>query len=158
MTRWTVITMVAAVCIAFPLAATRSAYVYTLSTDYSGIGNNGPGSTVDWQFVVPSILTSPATIANFVYASLGPGFSSCGTVQDAQLPLADFGGYVALVVTDFTTVCNGFSGAGANSLQALTSPGVYDLYGRASGAFLGTLTISAVLEPTSLSMLGLGLL
>ena len=67
-------------------------------------------------------------------------------------------GYVALVVTDFTTVCNGFSGAGANSLQALTSPGIYDLYGRASGAFLGTLTISAVPEPTSLSMLGLGLL
>ena len=113
---------------------------------------------MNWRFAVPSILTSPATIANFVYASLGPGFSSCGTVQDAQLPLADFGGYVALVVTDFTTVCNGFSGAGANSLQALTSPGVYDLYGRASGAFLGTLTISAVLEPTSLSMLGLGLL
>ena len=67
MTRWTLVTMVAAVCIAFPLAATGSAYVYTLSTDYSGIGNNGPGSTVDWRFAVPSILTSPTTITNFVY-------------------------------------------------------------------------------------------
>lgn len=79
-------------------------------------------------------------------------------MQDAQLPLPDFGGYTALVITDFTIVCNGFSGAGANSFQALTSAGVYELYGRATGAFLGTLTISAVPEPTSLSMLGVGLL
>jgi hypothetical protein len=150
--------VVIGICFLVPTIASASPFLYTLSTDYSGIGNNVPGSTVDWQFVVPSILTSPTTITNFVYASLGPGFSSCGTVQDAQLPLPDFGGYTALVITDFTIVCNGFSGAGANSFQALTSPGVYDLYGRATGAFLGTLTISAVPEPTSLSMLGVGLL
>ena len=64
----------------------RADEVYTLSVDYSsvlGIAN----STVQWQFEVPSILTTPTTITSFLSASLGSGLSGCGGVSDAQIPL-----------------------------------------------------------------------
>lgn len=160
MKRHAVIMVIIGICFLHPAISQAGPILYSLSTDYSGLGGGlPPGSTVSWQFVVPSILTSPVTITNFRSASLGPGLSSCGSVQDAQLPLPDFGGYTTLVITDWTTTCfGGFSGAGANFYQSLTSPGVYDAYGRATGALLGTLTITAVPEPTTMSLLGAALL
>ena len=44
--------------------------------DYKGIKGLPSGGTVSWQFVVPSILTTPTTITSFLSASLGPGLSS----------------------------------------------------------------------------------
>jgi PEP-CTERM motif len=155
MTRWFVVTVIG-MCFLFS-AVSQAGILYSLSTDYSGLHGLPPGSTVSWQFEVPSILTKPTTITSFLSTSLG--FSGCGTIMDAQLPLPDFGGYTTLVITDFTGTCpNGDTGAGANFFEALTSPGVYDAYGRASGAKIGTLTISAVPEPTTMSLLSAGLL
>ena len=48
-----------------PLVSNASPYLYSLSTDYTGIGGLPSGSTVSWQFVVPSILTTPTTITSF---------------------------------------------------------------------------------------------
>jgi PEP-CTERM motif-containing protein len=142
-----------------PLVSNASPYLYSLSTDYSGIGGLPSGSTVSWQFVVPSILTTPTTITSFLSASLGPGLSGCGGVLDAQLPLIAQSPYTSLVITDFTGSCNGgFTGAGANFYGSLGSKGVDNAFARSTGTIIGTLTISSVPEPTMLSLLGTALL
>jgi len=57
-----------------PTIASAAPILYTLSTDYSGIKRLPPGSTVSWQFEVPSILSAPTTITSFMSASLGAVF------------------------------------------------------------------------------------
>lgn len=142
-----------------PLVSNASPYLYSLFTDYSGIGVLPSGSTVSWQFVVPSILTAPTTITTFTSASLGPGFSSCGSVLDAQLPLVARSPYTSLVITDFTGSCyGGITAAGANFYGGLSSVGLDNAFARSTGTKIGTLTISSVPEPTTLSLLGSALL
>lgn len=142
-----------------PMASNASPYLYSLSTDYTGIGGLPSGSTVSWQFEVPSILTSPTTITSFLSASLGPGFAGCGAVQDAQLPLVAATPYTSLVITDFTGSCQGgIVGAGANFFGGLSSTGVDNAFARSTGTKIGTLTISAVPEPATLSLLAIALL
>src|SRR5215471_14890129 len=68
--------------------ARADSFLYTLSTDYSGIDGLPPVSTVSWQFEVPSLLTVTTTITSFMSASLGLGLSGCGGVLDAQLPIS----------------------------------------------------------------------
>jgi len=139
----------------------RADELYTLHVDYSGVGVNGPGSTLQWQFEVASILTTPTTITSFLSTSLGPGFSGCGSVSDVQIPLASpFSGYSSLVETDYTGSCgpDEASGAGTLFVQSLTSEGVYDAYAHNGNVLIGTLTISAVPEPSAIFLLGTGLL
>jgi hypothetical protein len=148
-------------CLFFPVLGQADA-IYTLSVNYSGIGGNGPGSTLQWQFEVPSILTTPTTITSFLSASLGPGLIAEGcSIADAQLPLPGVNGFSSQVITDFVSPCgqgNNFTGAGANFLTSITSNGVFDVISRQNGNVIGTLTISAVPEPPALSLLGTGFL
>jgi hypothetical protein len=136
--------------------------IYTLSVNYTGIGGLGPGSTLRWQFEVPSILTTPTTITSFLSASLGPGFIAEGcSISNAQLPLPGVNGFSSQVITDFVSLCgpgNIFSGAGSNFLTSITSNGVFDVISRQNGDVIGTLTISSVPEPPALSLLGTGIL
>lgn len=158
MLRKTAIGALLVILLAVPLVSSASPFLYSLSTDYSGINGLPSGSTVSWQFVVPSILTTPTTITNFLSASLGPGFSSCGGVLDAQLPLVAASPYTSLVITDFTGSCFGATGAGANFFGSLGSTGVDNAFARSTGTKIGMLTISAVPEPATLSLLGAALL
>jgi len=150
--------MVIGMCFLFSTVS-QADVLYSLSTDYSGIAGLPSGSTVNWQFVVPSILTTPTTITSFLSVSLGSGFSSsCGTVLDAQLPLNDGGGFTSLVFTDFTGTCpDGRTGVGAHFFGGLGSLGVDNAFA-GTGARIGTLTLSDVPEPMTMSLLGTGLL
>lgn len=136
--------------------------IYTLSVNYSGIGGLGSGSTLRWQFETPSLLTIPTTITSFLSASVGPGFVSAGcSIADAQLPLPGVHGFSSQVITDFVSPCgqgNNFTGAAANFLTSITSNGIFDVISRQNGNVIGTLSISAVPEPTALSLLGTGFL
>jgi hypothetical protein len=154
-------------CLSSPLLAKADGILYTFSADYH---NNGgtipepPGSTVEWQFEVSSILTTPTTITNFISASVGSGLSGC-SIKDAQLPLPSVAqGFSSLIITDFASLCgpgDQFDGAGANFLEPITSVGVFEVVSTHNGAVLGTLAISAVPEvpePSVISLLGSGLL
>jgi hypothetical protein len=157
--RLRLVVLVLALCFFFPKLSLADE-LYTFSVDYSHVGVNVPGSTLQWQFEVASILTTPTTITSFLSASLGPGFSGCGSISDAQIPLASpFSGYSSFVVTDFTGSCpDGVTGAGTLFVQSLTSDGVYDAYAHNGNVLIGTLTISAVPEPSAIFLLGSGLL
>jgi hypothetical protein len=154
-------------CLSSPALAKADGILYTFSADYH---NNGgtipepPGSTVEWQFEVSSILTTPTTITNFISASVGPGLSGC-SIKDAQLPLPSVAqGFSSLIITDFVSLCgpgDHFDGAGANFLEPITSSGVFEVVSTHNGAVLGTLTISAISavpEPSVIFLLGTGLL
>jgi hypothetical protein len=155
------VVLAVSLCVFAP-AVVHANEVYTLSVNYSGIGGNGPGSTLYWQFEVPSILTTPTTITSFLSASLGPGLIAEGcSISDAQLPLPGVNGFSSQVITDFVSPCgqgNNFSGAGANFLTSIMSNGVFDVISRQNGTAIGTLTISAVPEPSELSLLCTGIL
>jgi hypothetical protein len=155
-------------CLSSPVLAKADGILYTFSADYH---NNGgtipepPGSTVEWQFEVPSLLTTTTTITSFISASLGSGFSGCGGVSDVQLPLpGGHPGFSGQLITDFVSSCgpgNQFDGAGANFLEPITSLGVFEVVSTHNGAVLGNLTISAISavpEPSVIFLLGTGLL
>jgi hypothetical protein len=136
--------------------ARADSYLYTLSTDYSGFNGLPSGSTVSWQFEVPSLLTATTTITSFMSASLGPGLSSCGGVLDAQLPIlpapSPFSGEV---ITDFIGSCNGINGVESYTFGDL-NPGVHTARDF-SGQIVGTLAIASTPEPSSLLLLAGGL-
>jgi hypothetical protein len=148
-------------CLSLPFLAQANGILYTFSTDLYGGGNPQPpppGSTIYWQFEVPSILTTPTTIASFISASLGPGFGDC-TIGSVQLPLPGaFPGFSGNLVTNFVSPCGGFDGANANFVLPITSLGVFDDISRFNGKVRGTLTISAAPEPSAIFLLGTGLL
>ena len=152
------IVVVIGMCLLVPTIASADSYIYTLSTDYSGINGNPAGSTVSWQFEVPSLLTSTTTITSFISASLGPGLSGCGGVLDAQLPFPAPSPYTSYWITDFTGTCNG----GANGAVALSfgdlNPGIHNAFQFSTGLKIGTLTIESVPEPTTMSLLATGLI
>lgn len=50
--RLRLVVLIVALCLFLPNLV-RADELYTLSVDYSGIGINGPGSTLQWQFEVP---------------------------------------------------------------------------------------------------------
>ena len=149
-----------AMCFLVPTIASAAPILYTLSTDYSGINGLPSGSTVSWQFEVPSILTVPTKITSFISASLGPGLSSCGGVRDTQLPFPAPSPYTSYVITDFTGSCfGGKTGAAVFFYGDLLNPGfVHTAHQFSTGRKVGTLTIASVPEPTSFMLLGPGLL
>jgi hypothetical protein len=154
------VVLIVGLCLFLPNLV-RADELYTLSVDYSGIGVNGPGSTLRWQFEVASILTTPTTITSFLSASLGSGLSGC-SISDVQIPLASpFSGYSSFALTDFASPCgqgNAFVGAGTLFVQSISSEGLYDAFAHNGNVLIGTLTVSAVPEPSAMFLLGSGLL
>lgn len=157
--RLRLVILLVGMCLLFPNLG-RADELYTLSVDYSGIGVNGPNSTVQWQFEVPTILTAPTTITSFLSASLGSGLSGC-SISDVQIPLASpFSGYSSFALTDFASACgvgNQFTGAGTLFVPSLTSEGVYNAFAHNGNVLIGTLTIAPVPEPSAMLLLGTGL-
>ena len=107
MVRYSAIATLLTIMLFVPLVSNASVYLYSLSTDYSGISGLPSGSTVSWQFEVPSVPATGTTITNFLSTSLGPGFSSCGWCAHAQLPFPAPSPYTSFVITDFTGSCFG---------------------------------------------------
>jgi len=146
---------IAAFCLVFP-AISRATVTYTLSLDYSIVRALPAGSTVNWQFSVPSILTTATTISTFQSASLGPDFTGC-LISYAQLPVPAPSG--ATVETGFAALCGagpGYAATGALAvfLQPLTSPGIYNAYynpNQNPSGVIGTLTITEGASITALS-------
>src|SRR6516162_5227490 len=153
-----VTTFVIGLCFLVPTIVSASPYLYTLSTDYNGIKGLPVGSTVSWQFEVPSLLTVPTTITSFISASLGPGLSSCGGVLDAQVhPFDAPNPYSSYVITDFTGSCfGGITGSEAYAYGNL-NPGVHTERLFSTGQKIGTLAIASVPEPTTISLVNTGL-
>lgn len=153
-------------CLLFPNLV-RADELYSFSANYSLVGL-GTGSTVQWQFEVPSILTTPTTITSFLNASVGPGpaFKGC-SISSVQIPLSSpFPGFPSDVITNFASPCGPgdlYIGAAGFFIGSITSNGVFSVYAHNSGTaiggpVIGTLTISAVPEPPALSLLGTGFL
>jgi hypothetical protein len=157
--------LVASLWLFYP-AASKAAILYTLSVDYSGINGEPAGSTLNWTFEVPSILTTQTTVTSFLSTTIGSGFSSfggsCGSVLSASilappnLAPPNSAPWVSSSSTLWSGLCgvgNQFSGAAQQFLLAPDSLGVFDAYGHNGGSFLGTLTIANLTDlqggPTS---------
>jgi hypothetical protein len=156
--RLCLMTLIAVPWIVYP-AVSNANVIYTLSVDYSGINSALPGSTLNWSFEVPSLLTTETDVTTFLSTSIGPGFGSCGVVTDIVIP-APGNGYPYSSSTLWSGLCgvgDAFSGAAQQFLEDPDSLGVFDAYGHNGGAFLGTLTISeATPEPATVFSLALG--
>jgi hypothetical protein len=159
------VVLLIAFCLALPVLARADSVLYTFSADYSSAASCVSGDcTINWQFEVPSLLTTPTTITSFISTSLGPGLTSqgCTSIANVQLPLPGaFPGFSGQLFTNYPSPCgpgNQFIGAGANFLQSITSFGVFDVVSHQDGHVLGTLTISAAPEPSAEFLLGTELL
>src|SRR5579864_2916539 len=136
--------------ILLPAASRADAILYSLSQDFSGIGGFGPSSTVSWSFEVPSILTTKTAITNFLSASLGAGFSACGTITGVSLPGSGSPGFLSSAATFWSQACGSsasggpFTGALADLLVSPASFGIFDTYGQRTHQLNGTLTIADV--------------
>jgi hypothetical protein len=168
--RWSMrlrlVVLAVGLCLFFPNLV-RADEIYSFSANYS-LDGLGSGSTVQWQFEVPSILTTSTTITSFLNASVGPGtgFKGC-SISSVQLPLSSpFSGFPSYVLTNFASPCgpgDQFDGAAGFFIGPITSNGVFSVFAHNSGTVMGgpvigTLTISSVPEPPALSLLGTGML
>jgi hypothetical protein len=143
-------------CLLFPIFL-RADAVYNLSLDYSGISNNPPGSTLQLQFIVPSILTTTTNITAFT-DSVGGSLSGCiGSSVDVENPASTS----SVILLNFSPLCgpgNNFDGAAAAFNHSIGSQGSYTAYQRpGSSTIIGTLTIVSTPEPSSLPLIAIGL-
>jgi hypothetical protein len=141
----------------FPILL-RANDVYTLSVNYSGIFNNPLGSTLQLQFLVPSILTTTTTSITAFKDSVGGSLSGCmGSTVDVDTPTSTS----SLILLNFSPFCgpgNNFDGAAAAFNQSIGSVGSYTAYLRpGSSTIIGTLTIASTPEPSSILFLATGL-
>jgi len=135
-----------------PAVAPQNNVTYTLSVDYSI--SLGAGATLNWQFSVPTILTSDTTISTFQSTSVGPALSGC-VISSVALPVPVSAPIVSGELTSFAAPCTSrqVRTGPAGFFQALTSPGVYNAYVPVNNASVqvGTLTILQGATLTSLS-------
>jgi hypothetical protein len=148
-----------ALSFAFP-AASRADATYTLAVDYSALAGV-PGSILDLQFSVPSILTATTTgISPFSNVSEGGALTGC-VLSTAELDSP--GSSSGDLFINYAAPCGpggNFDGAVAFFDVPITSPGTYDAIGHhnmVAAGVIGTLTISSPEPPTTL-LLGIGLL
>jgi len=151
---------IAVFCLFFP-AVSHAAVTYALSVDYSGkladpFGNTyfAAGSTVSWQFSVPSILTKFYGVTP-QSSSVGPGFGECAIDLVTVDPYSGIDGSVGDTTTQFVnSACDINGNRVALFQQPITSPGVYIAYYEVNGNIagqIGTLTILQDVGITSLS-------
>jgi hypothetical protein len=155
--RLRLVVLVLALCLFLP-KLTLADELYTLSVDYSGINGFPVGTSVQWQFEVPSILTSTTTITDLLSFSLGSALSGCGGIASVEVDNPSSTKPDALAF--FGNLCgsNGVTGGAISFFgAAINAAGVYTAYTK-NGIANGTLTISAVPEPSAIFLLGSGLL
>jgi hypothetical protein len=137
--------------IIFPSVSKADAVLYTLSVDYNGIGTQGPGSTVNWSFQAPSLLTSGTTdITTLLSSSIGAGFGSCGAVTGVSFSPTTPGGralasYAGNAVVSWSLGCgtgNSIFGTAQGFAQQPVSLGLFNAYDANAGTVIGTLSIA----------------
>jgi hypothetical protein len=151
--------LAAALCLAFPNAS-RADTTYVLAVDYSSL-IGVPGSTLDLQFSVPSILTVTTTgISPISNVSEGGALTGCvPSTAELDSPGSSSGD----LIVNFAANCgpgDNFDGAAAFFDVPITSDGVYDAIGHHNSVavgVIGTLTISSP-EPSTTLLLAIGLL
>jgi len=151
------VVLILGLCLLFPTFL-RADEVYNLSVDYSGILNNPPGSTLQLQFIVPSVLTTTTTGITSFTDSVGGSLSGCiGSTVEVDSPTSTS----SVILLNFSPLCgpgNNFEGAAAAFNQSIGSEGSYTAYQRpGSSTIIGTLTIGQTPEPSSLPLLVTGL-
>ena len=141
-------------------SASHADAIYTLTTTFN-LGTSPPSSgTLQWQFIVPALLTTDTVITNFVSTSATGGFSNC-VVSDVNITSPSTTSSKQL--TDFQATGCGpqdlFIGAASFFKQPITQFGTYSAL-TLGGQLEGTLTIadSTVPEPSSVLLLGTGLI
>jgi hypothetical protein len=140
-------------CLAWPAVVRADSIIYTLALNYDNdIAGIASGSVVDWQFAVPSILTSDTVIGSFLSASVGGAFSGC-SISNASVPattsIGILPGAVAEALTGFAAPCSTIpndvgivTGSVALFYTNIDSLGTFTAYSRGVGNVLGTLTIA----------------
>ncbi len=151
------VVLILGLCLLCPIFL-RADAVYNLSLDYSGILNNPPGSTLQLQFVVPSILTTTTTGITAFTESVGGSLSGCiGSTVEVDNPASTS----SVILLNFSPLCgpgNNFEGAAAAFNQSIGSAGSYTAFQRpGSSTIIGTLTIVSTPEPSSLPLVAIGL-
>jgi PEP-CTERM motif-containing protein len=145
-------------CLILP-SLLRADTIYNLSVDYSFLLGNQPGSTLQLQFVVPSVLATTTTGITSFTDSVGGSLSGCiGSTAEVDNPASTS----SLIILNFSPFCgpgNIFEGAAAAFNQSIASEGSHTAYYRpGSSTVIGTLTITSTPEPSSLLLLATGLL
>lgn len=149
-----------AVAFSFILSATaRADETYTLAVDYSAL-IGVPGSTLDLQFTVASIITTTTSgITSLADVSVGGALTGCVA---SSVELDNPGTAAGDLIVNFAALCgpsDNFDGAAAFFDTPLLAPGVYTAIGHHNqqvAGDIGTLTITAP-EPGSALLLGVGL-
>jgi len=150
--------LAAALSFVLPTAA-RADDTYTLAVDYSAL-IGVPGSTLDLQFTVPSIITSTTLgITPLSDVSVGGALAGCvPTSVELDSPSSSSGD----LFVNVAALCgpgDNFDGAAAFFDTPLLAPGVYTAIGHHNqqvAGDIGTLTITAP-EPSAALLLGFAL-